>query len=386
MKKERLLSILLIAGLIAGCSQKTEETTEAIETTVAETTTVETTEETTTVETTEETTTETTAASVKTASPFDEESAYDYSKVNELSDDELQYFYDLFYTEWFYGIEGDPEAVSTIGDVTVFEVSELNYRPAWLYTSYNDPRDCNPYVAADWLQHDGFQLDVVNEEDIGVAFVSKYDVIDAQIKECTGFSNSELDHPMGKSASFNGTEYVVFGPHTNGGWGQDKVLSGVKTEDGKVILLVGYQTDKTGTTSAITVLEPNEDGTYRFVNNHRLNKSLIIGSTEEEISSEDLRENIMEQVGKHGYNSIFISEEDYQYDIDESLRFSAYLSRNVYLAAHGVIFEDPLLNFWFGAYSWYEPTVSESEFDYSELSAIELHNVNEADALLEELS
>ena len=69
----------------------------------------------------------------------------------------------------------------------------------------------------------------------------------------------------------------------------------------------------------------------------------------------------------------------------ESLRFSAYVSRNAYLASYGVIFDDPLLQFWFESCSWYEPVIPESEFDYSVMSDIELSNIEQADALLAEL-
>ena len=386
MKKRSILSALLIASILVGCGKaETEETTT---TTASETTTAETTVEETTEETTEATPTPVpTPVEEEPAGPFEDQAVYDFATVNEFSEEQLQEFYDLFYTDWFYGCNDSEMELIAQGDETqYFEIAGngINFRPAWLFTSYSDPRDCNPYIACNWLQHDGHNIPG-SEEDVGVAFVTEADIIDAQIREFTGYGNSELAFPMGNS-TYNGVSYVIWGPATNGGWGQDNVLAGMQTEDGRVIVLVGYRTDNVGTTAAIAVLEPNEDGTYRFVNNHRISRSFIVGSTEEEITAEDLRNSITEELDNTAYGDFYLTEDDYQYDTEESLRFSVYLSRNAYLASYGVIFDDPLLQFWFGAYDWYEPTIPESEFDYSVMSDIEQANVAEADALLSELN
>ena len=396
MKKRKVLTLLLTASVaLASCGkapveETTEVTTEETTTTVAETTAATPTPRPTATPTPLPTATPTPIprdGTARFADPFDDESEKDFLSLNEMSDDTLQGFTDLFFTDWYWEFPESAEEMERIGDSTYYLIPDngLNYRPAWLYTSYRDPRDCNPYIDAGWLQYDGYVFG--GPEDEGIAYLTPSSVADAQIREFTGYSNSELSNPLGISESHNGETYVVFGPMTNGGIPAYDCISGRELEDGNVILVFGNSEAGGGlvfNTGTIAVMAPNGDGTYRILNNHNTRNIITYGSADNEVSSDMLREGITEAIDRRGVNFGMPDDAD-QYDVDESLRFSAYVSRNAYLASYGVIFDDPLLQFWFESCSWYEPVIPESEFDYSVMSDIELSNIEQADALLAEL-
>ena len=408
MKHKAIALILLSSFFFASCGKQTEETT-AEETT---TTTVETTEETTSAVPTPRPPTATPTprpsptpipvrdGSFRFANPFTSNAVMDIDNLDcNLDEDRLAFFTDLFYTDWFYGW-ADIETEPLVG--YSYERYELaigggeNFRAAWLYTSYNDPRNCDPYACCYYLQEDGFDIQAdIDEfrefadsfeypEDLceygGDAIVTPMDIIDAQVREFTGYSNSELSHPFG-TCTYNGQTYVVDGPTRQGGYTMSQCVAGYEYEDGTVILFFAGS-DQYSAPGAVCTMAPNGDGTYRILNNHTTGNIVIEGNVRNEMSSEDLLTSITDAVNENGY---WVPDNvDIQYHYDECIRFSVYLSRNAYLAAYGVIFDDPLLQAWFECYSWYEPIIPESEFDYSVMSDVELANVQACDELLAE--
>ena len=410
MKRKAIAIILLSSFLFASCSKQVEETT-----------TIEETSATTTEATTEETTTATPTPRPPTATPtprpsptpmperdgtfwfanpFTNPAQMDMEELNcNIDEERLTWFYDLFFTGWFYSWE-DIEQEPLIGysslNYNLALGDGMNFRPAWINSTYNDPRDCNPYYSCFYLQEDGFDIQAdIDEftefaenyeypEDLidcgGDAICTPMSVIEAQVQEFTGYSNSELSHPFG-TCTYNGQTYVVDGPTREGGYGAPAVISGYEYEDGTVILFFAYSGNVPG---SVCTMVPNGDGTYRILNNHNPGCIFMEGSFRDEMSSEELLELITAEV--YEVDMWIPDGVDVQYHYDECIRFSVYLSRNAYLAAYGVIFEDPLLQAWFECYSWYEPIIPESEFDYSVMSDVELANVQACDDLLAEYS
>lgn len=411
MKRKAIAIILLSSFLFASCSKQVEETT-AEETTT--TTTEETTEETTTATPTPAPPTATPTpmpsptpvperdGTFRFANPFNNPGVMSYEELDtNLDEDRLSWFTDLFFTEWYYnwgGIEEEPLIEYSYLHYSLATGDGMNFRAAWLYTSYNDPRDCDPYACCHMLQEDGFDIQADVDEFIefadnyeypddlcyygGDAICTPMSVVDAQVQEFTGYSNSELAHPFG-ACTYNGQTYVVDGPTREGGYSASECVAGYEFEDGTVVLIFGQSQSYSGPGTICTMV-PNGDGTYRILNNHTLNGIYMEGNFRDEISSDDLLETITTEVNE---NSFWVPDcADVQYHYDECIRFSVYLSRNAYLAAYGVIFEDPLLQAWFECYSWYEPIIPESEFDYSVMSDVELANIQACDDLLAELS
>ncbi len=331
--------------------------------------------------------------------PFDNEARHYFEFSNTMSDEELQFFTDMFYDGWYYYWSDIEEETLVDYDFLHFAVAlgdGMNFRPAWLYTSYDDPRDCNPYVACYWLKHEGFDINTCIDEYItdtemldsdndrciygGAALLTPADVIEDQVLEFTGYSNSELSYPFAYT-EYEGSLYVCDGPTRQGGYSMIPCLAGTTLDDGTVILL--FTNDNHyyhyGPHS-LAMMAPNGDGTYRILNNHRLEGVSVTGDLYNEVSSEDIVAGF-----EASFEQNMLDEIDRENNYDACLKFSVYLTRNTYLAAYGVIFEDPLLQFWFESCSWYQPLIEERDFDYSTLSDIELHNVEEADSLLAEL-
>ena len=407
MKNKAIAIILLSSFLFASCSKQVEETTTAEETTT--TTTEETTEETTTAAPAP-TATPTPMPSptpiperdgtVRFANPFNSDGTFEESMFEgDLDEDRLTGFTDLFFTSWYYywgGIEEEHLVGYSYQNFELALGDGMNYRAAWLYTSYNDPRDCNPYIPCDYLQEDGFDIQgsvdeftafadgFDNPDDLcewgGDAMCTPLSVIDAQVQEFTGYSNSELAHPFG-ACTYSGQSYVVYGPTREGGYSQGECVAGYEMEDGTVVLVFG-QPNSYSSPATICTMAPNGDGTYRILNNHLLKLIFMEGNVHGEITSDELRELITADVDE--VINFSNDDVDMQYHYDEAIRFSVYLSRNAYLAAYGVIFEDPLLQVIFESCSWYEPIIPESEFDYSVMSDVELANVQACDDLLAE--
>lgn len=328
----------------------------------------------------------TTTTTAKPDNNYVFESVFFPVNISNMSTEELKEFNDLFEIGFYHHIFGDANgmevvAVSDYNCLWFYRNDDfpMNFRYLWLLNDFDDARDnYDPYGfwGTYYLQHSDYVVEdaIADFEDFaadydntygdlveygGAAYLTPKDAVESQIQEFTGYTNSELMYPF-EYVTFDGELFACYGPTRQGGYDTDRAIYGHSCGDGRYVIYFKGAYDN----GCLAEFERNEDGTLRIIQNYHLDNIFIVGSSTREMSVEDILASFTEE----------------QNDADK--RMTLWLSENAYLAAYGVIFDDPMLQCWFEGTNWYEPTIPESEFDMSMLTDTELVNMqNTAEAL-----